>query len=67
MNFNEKCNVKSTMSNDIVNVNDTFNTPTVNFINYSDYDSCYHRLDLDADNNFLHNKLAIANILLMVY
>ena len=53
MNFNKEHNTKSTMLSDIATVNDTCNTHTANFTNYSDYNICDHELDLDPDNNFL--------------
>ena len=52
MNFNNEHNTKSTMLSDIATVNDTCNTHTANFTNYSDYNICDHELDLDPDNNF---------------
>ena len=52
MNFNNEHNTKSTMLSDIATVNDTCNTHTANFTNYSDYNICDHELDLDPDSNF---------------
>ena len=52
MNFNDEHNTKSTILSDIATVSDTCNTHTANFTNYSDYNNCDHKLDLDPDNNF---------------
>ena len=52
MNFNDEHNTKSTILSDITTFNDTCNTHTANFTNYSDHDICDHELDLDSDKNF---------------
>ena len=53
MNINDEHNTKLTILSDITTVNDTCNTHTANLTNYSDYNICYHELDLDPDNNFI--------------